>query len=295
MRVLHLDTGLSLRGGQHQLLALLGAMGPDASLLAPARSPTLKQALALGFDARPISAAAILARSRDAALVHCHDARSHTLAALFSRAPFVVSRRVAFPVKRGLLSRWKYARAARFLAVSHAVFCRLLRAGIPEAKIDIVPDGVALPPRPSTRTGPILALYSGDPLKGGDLLRRTHLDVHFTSDLPALLPEARLFLHISESEGLGSAALLALAHGVPVVASSVGGLPEIVIPGHTGLLVRNHPADILAAARRILDDETLASSMAANARALVERRFTIERMLRLTLDSYSKVVPRVVK
>ncbi|MBI5084620.1 MAG: glycosyltransferase family 4 protein [Acidobacteria bacterium] len=290
MRVLHLDSGPSLRGGQHQLLALLGTMGADAALLAPAGSPTLERARSLGVDARPISAAAILSCSRTVELVHCHDARSHTLAALFSRVPFVVSRRVAFPVRKGLLSRWKYARPARFLAVSHAVLCRLLVAGVPGEKIDIVPDGVALPPTPSTRTGPILALQSDDPLKGGDLLRRTGLDIHFTTDLPAHLPEARLFLHISESEGLGSAALLALAHGVPVVASKVGGLPEIVIPGHTGLLVHNYPSEILAAARRILDDEALAASMAANARALVQSRFTIERMLRLTLDSYSKVV-----
>jgi hypothetical protein len=288
MRVLHLDTGKSLRGGQFQLLALLKALRGEQMLLAPAGSPTLEEARAIDVDAMPISAAAVWTQAGRAGLVHCHDARAHTLAAALSRMPFVVSRRVAFPVKTGLLSRWKYARPKRFLAISHAVFCKLLAAGIPEEKIDIVPDGVDLPPRPSTRTGPLLALQSDDPLKGRELLRRTGLPVHFTSDLPGLLPQARLFFHISESEGLGSAALLALAHGVPVVASNVGGLPEIVIPNRTGLLVRNHPAEITAAAHRILDDEPFAAQLAANARQLVESRFTIERMVQLTLESYEK-------
>ena len=58
--------------------------------------------------------------SRHVDLTHAHDAYSHTLAALMSAAPFVVSRRVGFPVAVRL-SRWKYGRARRFIAVSNYV------------------------------------------------------------------------------------------------------------------------------------------------------------------------------
>ncbi len=81
--------------------------------------------------------------SRASAVVHAHDAKAHTLAALASRKTFVVSRRVAFPVKRTVASRWKYRRATRYLAVSEYVAGELRKAGVPAAKIDVVYDGVS--------------------------------------------------------------------------------------------------------------------------------------------------------
>jgi glycosyltransferase involved in cell wall biosynthesis len=56
-------------------------------------------------------------------------------------------------------------------------------------------------------------------------------------DLAAFFAGLDLFIMPSRSEGLGSAALLAMAHGVPVVATRVGGLPEVVEEGKTGWLV----------------------------------------------------------
>ena len=81
-----------------------------------------KAAAAAGFRGR-LGRLAIVARhvQEHADIVHAHDARAHTLAAIAARAPFVVSRRVAFPVKRSLLSQWKYRQAKRYLAVSQFV------------------------------------------------------------------------------------------------------------------------------------------------------------------------------
>ncbi|MBI4443354.1 MAG: glycosyltransferase family 4 protein [Acidobacteria bacterium] len=71
-------------------------------------------------------------------------------------------------------------------------------------------------------------------------------------DAHAFLDSLDLFVYLSRLEGLGSAILLAMAHGLPVVASEVGGIPEIVRHQQTGLLVRGDPPQELTAAVRLL-------------------------------------------
>jgi len=293
MHILHLDAGRSLRGGQHQLLHLLRSLqarGHESDLLAPVSSPLFEHARLINVPAEPLSWRAVRALCGEYDLIHCHDARSHTLAALWSTVPFVVSRRVVFPVKKGYVNRWKYARAARYLAISNAVKEQLLAAGISGALISIVPDGTPIPAALSTRDGAVVAIDSEDPRKGGAILRSTGLDIHFSSNLAADLLHARAFVYITDTEGLGSAALLAMANGVPVVASRVGGLPEIVIHEETGLLVDNQPGAITGAVARVLNDPGLSARLAANGRCLVEQRFTIDQMADATLDAYRMVL-----
>jgi len=282
MRVLHLDTGRTLRGGQHQLLHLLSALPVENLVLAPTVEPNVECA--------PLTIANLLRWSRRADLIHCHDAKSHTLAALLTRRPIVVARRVVFPIHAGPLSRWKYGRAAHYVAISEAVSLELRRAGVPAAKISIVPDCTELPDTLSPRTGPIVAIDSTDPGKGGALLRESGLPILFSRDLNHDLIEASVFVYITDSEGLGSAALLAMANGVPVVASRVGGLPEIVIDRETGLLVDNDAGQVRAAVETLLADDALAARLARAGRAMVERRFTIEQMAEGTLSVYRKVL-----
>lgn len=293
MRILHLDAGKSLRGGQHQVLHLLRALQPhgiEPQVLAPPDSPLFEHARLLGFDVSPLSWRSLRANSPNFDLVHCHDARSHSLAALWSQVPFVVARRVAFPIHTGYISRWKYSRAALYLAVSGAVRHQLLSAGVPEFRITVVPDCTPLPASLSTLDGPIVAIASPDPRKGAPLLRQTGLDIHFSENLAADLLHARAFVYITESEGLGSAVLLAMAHGVPVVASDIGGLPEIVRHEETGLLVPNDPAAIVQAVSRLVSDPSLSARLTAGARRLVEERFTIERVAEATLAAYRRVL-----
>ena len=293
MRVLHLDWGRWMRGGQHQALRLAAAlqtMGVECLLAAPPGAALLEAARREGVPTEPLRPLGLRRLAERFDLLHCHDARSHTVAALAAPRPFVVSRRVDFPVKTHLFSRWKYARAALYLAVSEAARRRLIEAGVAPQKVTVVPDGVPLPAQTSTLDGGIVAPLSADPRKGAALVRRAGVAVRFSDDLERDLPRARALVYISESEGLGSAALLALAHGVPVIASRVGGLPEIVVDGVTGILVDNEPAEIAAAVVRLAEDRALAARLGAAGRQMVEERFTIERMAAATLEAYRRVL-----
>jgi glycosyltransferase involved in cell wall biosynthesis len=81
-----------------------------------------------------------------------------------------------------------------------------------------------------------------------------------------------------------------MAAGVPVVASNVGGLPEIVRDGETGLLTANNTKAIAAAIRRMLDDRPFAEACAGRARAMVEERFSVEAMVHNTMKVYRRIL-----
>lgn len=289
MRILHLDSGNEMRGGQWQVLNLVRALG-DSTLLTPDNSPLMHAARRHGIDVHPMHMLSIASFSKRADVVHAHDARSHTWAATVTRGPLVVSRRVAFPVRQSLLSRWKYRRPDHFLAVSEYVKQTLVAADVPESKISVVYDGVELAADVSAGER-ILAVATADPMKGADLLERAAalggFGVHNSTDLPADLASASVFVYITRSEGLGSAALLAMAAGVPVVGSRVGGLPEVIDHMKTGVLTENTPeaiAEAVALALRHRDE------MSRNARRAVEERFTVRHMVERTCEAYRRVL-----
>src|SRR3984885_1917035 len=257
MRILHLDSGREMRGGQWQALRLHRSLieaGHQSLLLAREGSPLLDADRESGV-LHPLRLG-LLSRAFD--LVHAHDARSHTLAALFSRVPFVVSRRVAFPVRRSAASRWKYRRPGLFLAVSRHVGMQLRSAGVEENRIEVVYDGVAVPAE-CARGDAILVPHTLDPQKGMSLAqeaaRRAGVKIEITNNLAEDLPRARALVYLTRSEGLGSGILLAMAHGVTVIARDTGGIPELIQDGENGILVKNDPAEVANAFARLLVGE----------------------------------------
>jgi glycosyltransferase involved in cell wall biosynthesis len=101
----------------------------------------------------------------------------------------------------------------------------------------------------------------------------------FVSDNAAFLDGIDLFVMPSLFEGLGVAALEAMAAGKPVVASRVGGLAESVLDGVTGILVPPRDAAALAQAiERALRQPELAREMGRKGRERVLKHFTLEQM-----------------
>ncbi len=99
-------------------------------------------------------------------------------------------------------------------------------------------------------------------------------------DVPRLLAGADIGVMPSLSEGMSNAVLEYMAAGRPVVATRVGGNPETVAEGETGLLVPPEDATALADALRILiDDPNLRRRMGAAGRRRVQERFSVERMV----------------
>lgn len=288
-----------MRGGQHQVELLMSGLtgaGHECQLLAPARSPLSEAAKRTGYAVGNAEAKELWRESKNAAIVHAHDARAHTLAAIASRRRFVVSRRVAFPVRRSVASQWKYQRARRFLAVSQFVAGELQAAGVSKEKIDVVYDGVAFVTQaePWSSEFPAVALATKDPQKGRDLVeaaaRITQVPVLFTEDLPGGLRRASMFVYITRSEGLGSAVLLAMQMGVPVIASAVGGLFEIFSGRDCGLLVENTPEEIGRAMQRIISEPALAATLIEGGKTRVAEGFTKERLVTATLGSYARAL-----
>lgn len=297
MEVLHLDSGREMRGGQWQVLYLLGGLrdaGCQSALLAPAGAPLFERARQSGFTVEPLTAPRLVRWARRFDLIHAHDAHSHTLAALAARRPLIVSRRVAFPIRRGVLSAWKYRRPDLFLAVSEFVASRLRDRGVPDGRVRIIYDAVPMVPMwPGTRDG-VLAVATGDPRKGSALAElaagEAGVPLKFSSNLAEDLEKTAIFVYLSHEEGLGSAILLAMMAGAAVVASRVGGIPELIREEATGLLVDNEVSSVAAAIRRLHGNPALRSEMACRARRIVEQRFTIARMTEATLGAYREVL-----
>ena len=148
--------------------------------------------------------------------------------------------------------------------------------------------------------GPIL-LYAGDGPAFASLqaLRdslpsrdRIHL-LGYRTDREALLEAADVCVVPSVwEEAFGLAALEAMARGKPVVATQVGGIPEIIQPGVTGLLVPpGNDATLAQAIASLLANPTTAAEMGRNARRDVNERFNPEKLLSCLSDLVEVYLP----
>lgn len=147
------------------------------------------------------------------------------------------------------------------------------RADYPQARLLIAGDG------------PLRASLETEAAQAG--LRDSVRFLGWRDDVPDLLAAGDLFFMPSLWEGFGLVLLEAMAQGLPVVASRVSAIPEVVDEGETGLLAppREVPA-FRAALLRLLQDRSLARRMGEQGRRRLEQHFSGERMVRETLALY---------
>lgn len=109
--------------------------------------------------------------------------------------------------------------------------------------------------------------------------------------IPTHLAAADIFVRPSRSEGLGSSFLEAMAAGLPVIGTSVGGIPDFLKDGETGLFVKvDDPADLAEKMRLLLSSSDLRHKLGESGKALVRRRYSWEQVgqqMRLIFEKLS--------
>jgi L-malate glycosyltransferase len=342
----HVDGERGYRGGERQLLylaAALRARGRRNVIYCRAGGELQAEAVRQGFETRslpflnewdPISAWRLAADARrEGAVIHSHTGHAAGIGALaaLGGTPFVAHRRVDFAV--GAAARaLKYARAGKTVAVSLSIAKILGAAGLPEAKIAVIPDGLPAtaeenawaqggsdrfkPPLPveKTENRRLLAMELGiDPsmtwignlaalvphkdhdtllaaavivllkrprtrflIAGGgpELARLTQnvermglfgkvLFLGHRKDPLLLLKALDVYVQSSWGEGMGSVLIEAAACGLPIAATTAGGIPEVVESGATGLLAPPRSPEALAdALLKLCDDSAFARRLA---------------------------------
>jgi glycosyltransferase involved in cell wall biosynthesis len=115
----------------------------------------------------------------------------------------------------------------------------------------------------------------------------------FRNDVPQLMNIAHLFVLPSLSEGAANVAMEASASGLPVVATAVGEVPQIVADGETGLLVS--PKDIDGLAEKIaaiIDNPSLGRKMGEAGRRRMEQKYSLEIICQRLEEAYQGVIER---
>lgn len=182
---------------------------------------------------------------------------------------------------RGTSGHFTIGVAARLAPVKGISFLigaiALLRERIPHLRLVIAGDG---PERPKLETQ---VRASG--------LEKAVKFAGWIDDVAAELPNWDLYVQPSLAEGLGISVLEAMAAGIPVVASDVGGLKEVIDDGVTGFLVP--PRDTVTLAERIAQlasDRSLRSRMGDASRAHVIEHFNLERESQAIRTAYEKLL-----
>ena len=110
-------------------------------------------------------------------------------------------------------------------------------------------------------------------------------------DIPEILRASDIFVLSTNWEGLPRSVIEAMMAGLPVVATHVGGVPELVEDGVTGFLVPpKDPQALAEALRKLIDDPELRKRMGQAGREKALREFTLDRMLRETERVYQEVL-----
>ena len=115
----------------------------------------------------------------------------------------------------------------------------------------------------------------------------------FREDIPQILNSLDVFVLSSDHEGLGSIIMDAMACHLPVVATRVGGIPEVVDHQKTGLLVPpRRPKSLANAILKVYEDKELAQRLGRQGYENVHEKFSAESMALKAIDLYEKLAKK---
>jgi glycosyltransferase involved in cell wall biosynthesis len=232
-------------------------------------------------------------------------------------------------VQRFLASLYRNARTV--IALSDE-WKRAIEEVVPDARVVVVPNPIEVPPTAAPLDGPPTVLYLGvvkeakgvyDLLRAWPAVRAAHpearlvfggsgeldraralaveLDVAESLDLPgwttgrakdALLQRATVFILPSHFEALPMAVLEAMAAGLPVVATRVGGIPDAIDHGRDGLLIPPHdPVAIADRLCELLADSARRRELGAAARTRAQEAFSAPVIVPRVEELWATAVP----
>lgn len=367
LKILQAISGKDWSGGQQQTLSLLHGLrkrGHEVMLTCPTGSLLGERARAEGFrvfeapmtreaDFYSMLALFRLMKRERFDIVNVHRPKVHTLAlvaSVFARVPvFIVTRRVAFPIKSRISARLKYQfNISKIIAVSEGIKKELVSSGIKNDRIVTIYSGTDLGRfNPESVNGSEIrkefAIPQGALVAGiiSNYLEHKGLEYFiealplvlkevpnayfvivgknttsekltglakslgvtenakfagFRSDIPQLLSAMDISVNSSVSEGLAGVLRESLAMRIPVVATNVGGNPELVKDGVNGLLVPpKDPGAMASAIVRLFTDRELRERMGKAGRDYVINNLSMDAVVDKTEALYLEQIEKEEK
>lgn len=342
VKVLHVNLAKGFRGGERQTEILIRELAKSnnirQALVCRSDSP-LRTRLAdvpnLGFvKANHQLQGHFSAPESD--LVHAHEAKAVHWAWLHKTmkgAPYILTRRVPYPVKDKFFNRLAYCNASLAVAISSSIKKHLDSLGwtktalVASVLARLTQDNEKIIRLQKQKQAKIIVGHIGalvDRHKGQSVLlqvarmmqeehpevefwflgqgedeawlKQQSLELHnvkwlgFQSDVGSHLTVMDVFAFPSRNEGLGSVLLDVMDAGVPIVASDVDGIPDIVQHEQTGLLVpAGDAASLHKSLLRLLGDKSLSDYLVKNAKGQLDN-YTPERMA----ESYKQIYCEVI-
>lgn len=361
LRVLHIDTQMSWRGGQQQAYYLhksLITLGIKSLMLC---QPNSEMALKCHNENTPhfivkisneVDLIAVfkilkLINQHKFNIIHCHSAHALTIGIILKimlrHLVLIGSRRVDFPIRKHLLSTFKYSTPLvdKIVCISENIKQVMLDSGIHESKLEMIHSGIDINKFENMKDCPVpeeikefigkrkiigtiaalvghkdyptllraarLVIDKDDDCvfiavgdgRDKEMLLNLKKDLYlgndfiftgYKSNVKDYLAYFDIFVLSSKLEGLGTSVLDAMSAGIPVVACSSGGIPEMIVHQENGLLAETeNPEDLAEKLEYALHNHDIMQTYALKSKEIVQK-FSIERTVEHNIKLYKRLL-----
>jgi glycosyltransferase involved in cell wall biosynthesis len=315
LRIAHINLAKGYRGGERQaelLIRALADLGQEQVLVARSDRPLANRLGDAGIEIRGCAGLwSAFRATRGVDVVHSHEGRGVYVAWLryeVSGTPYVITRRVNNPLGESRLTRRAYTRASCVASVAADV-ARIVEEFDGRIKSCVIHSSSSSLPVDSATARSIRDRFPGKWIVGNvgaldNAQKGQEYIIEVARRLESSHPnfqfllvggggdEAMLRELAGNKEGIGGILLDAMDRALPIIASRVGGLPEIIRDGENGILIDPRSPDQLEAAiLSLYDDPDLRRSMGARGREF-SHDFTAEAMAQRYLELYTQATEK---